>query len=135
MLGDELATYLAAAGLGLTVGTNLFSVPFPASAPDASVCVVEWGALASEETFGASLSAVAMEKPLFKVMVRGARDAADTARQLAGQVCKKLRRLGPATLSGVAYYNVTAEPPQFMSFDDNGRPRWHFDGTAFKAES
>jgi len=137
MLTDEVATYLAAAGLGLTVGgasANLFTVPFPGPAPDASVCIVDDAAQRSEQTFGASLSAPAVERPDLLVMVRDGRDRTIQARTQAYAVYKKLRRFD-GTLSGVPYLNIDAEPPQYVGEDANQRPVFSFNCQVFKAES
>ena len=135
MLADEVATYLAAAGLGLTVGVDLFTLPWPATAPDLAVSLVESDAGPSEQHFGPSLSAPQVERPGLTVMVRGGRDAAETARAKAHDTYKRLRRLGPVTLSGVLYHHVDAEPPQFLDFDDNGRPVFVFRCDVWKEES
>lgn len=135
MVAAELATYLAGAGLGLTVGTNLFSFPFPTTAPDTAVCLVEWGSVPVPQNFGESLSPPSHERPQVKVIVRDARDAVGAARTQADAIYKKLRRLGPVTLSGVLYHNVYADLPAFLSLDENMRPRFHFDLDIWKQES
>jgi hypothetical protein len=47
VLGDEVATYLAGAGIGMslssTSGWIIFGVPFPPEAPNAAACVIEYG--------------------------------------------------------------------------------------------
>lgn len=135
MVSDDLAAYLASAGLGLTLGTNLFSVAFPPKSPDQAVCIVEWGADRAEQTFGASLSAVAVERPALKVIVRDGKESAAAAKTLAYAVYKKLRRLGPVTLSSVNYLNVEAEVPAALGQDENERHRYHFDLRVHKDEA
>ena len=135
MLPVEVGTYLAGAGLGLTLGTNLFMVPFPAGSPDACACFAEWGTEDALRAMGPSLGAPVAEQPRFKVMVRGSRDGAQAARTLAGNIHKKLDHLGEITLSGTRYLNIVAEQPQFLSFDDNDRPRYHFDCEVIKERS
>ena len=134
MLPDEIGTYLAGAGLGLTLGVNLYVLPFPETSPDAAVCLVEFDGR-TVGTFGASLSAAAVEEPSFKVIVRDGRDNGLQARQKADAVYKALRRLGPVTLSGVLYHNLKADLPQWLGYDENNRSRYHFDVQAWKAES
>lgn len=122
MLGPEIVAYLAAEGLG-TVDVNLFAVPFPHDAPDVAVCVVEHEGR-SIGTFGDSLSAEALQDAEFQVIVRGARDAAGTARTKADAIRDKLNRLGPVTLSGKRYLNVTASTSYWIRWDDEGRALW-----------
>ncbi len=139
MTSDELAAYLAGAGLGLTLGTDLFSSPFPASSavpvPDLAVAVVDTGSDESIGSFGASLSAVDVERPEVMVFVRGARDAVEVAKAKAYAVWKKLRRLGPVTLSGVLYHNVAARPPHLLGYDENKRPVYEILCDVWKEES
>jgi hypothetical protein len=134
---SEIATYLAGAGLGLTLGTNLFDAPFPEApeVPDAAVCLVDWGSVPSLPTYGPSLSPPSMERPQVKVIVRDGRDKVAAARTTAYAVYKKLRRLGPVTLSGVVYHNIDADVPAWLGRDENKRPRFHFDLDVWKAES
>jgi hypothetical protein len=137
VLTDEIAGYLVTTGLGLTTAPpnpNLFAGPFPLGGPDEAVCLVPWNT-STVDTFGESLSAPAMEMQNFKVISRGKRDKAKAAETKAYAVYKKLRRLGPVTLSGVKYHHIEAQPPIWLSDDETGRPRFHFDCTAFKAES
>jgi hypothetical protein len=137
VLSDEVAAYLVGAGLGLTTAAptpNLFTRPFPLGGPDAAVCLVVWNT-DTMETFGESLSPPAMEMQNFKVITRDAPGNAPAASAKAYDVYKKLRRLGPVTLGGVKYYNIKAQPPMPLSDDEKGRPRYHFDCAASKAES
>lgn len=134
---DELATYLAAAGLGLTVtppAPNLFTVPFPAGEPHLAVCLITFDA-STIETFGESLTPPAMEIVSFKVIARAALGEAAAAFDLATAVYRKLRRLGPVTLSGVRVHNIQAAPPVWLGLDDVDRPRFHFDGQLWRAEA
>lgn len=136
MVADEIAAYLAGAGLGLVAGTNLYSVPFPASAPDLSVAVIDDDAGPEPlGSFGPSLSAVDVERPELLLLVRGARDDGEAAKAKAYAVYKALRRLGPVTLSGVVYHHVAARPPHFVAFDANNRPIYSFVCDIWKAES
>ena len=137
MLVDEIGTYLAGAGLGLTLAApspNLFTTPFPLNAPEAAVCLVSLTGTV-HGTFGVSLSAPAIADERWKVIVRDTRERAQAAQTLAQAIYKKLRRLGPVQLSGVQYHNVKAELPAFLNFDDNQRPMYHFDCEAWKDES
>ena len=136
MLPVEVANYLAAAGLGLTVGTNLFHVRLTDSAPDAAVGLAEMTGPGDAGTFGDSLSASAFEQSRLVIIVRGSRDGASTARTLAGSVYDKLHRLGPTTLGGVTYYDVRAEQRPFgPDYDENERPIYRFVVAVTKAPS
>ncbi len=139
MTSDELAAYLAGAGLGLTLGTDLFSSPFLAASavpvPDLAVAVVDTGGDEAIGSFGGSLSAVDVERPEVMVYVRGARDNAEAAKAKAYAAWKKLRRLGPVTLSGVLYHNVAASMPRLVGHDDNKRPVYAIVCDIWKEES
>ena len=106
MLGDEIATYLAGAGLGLslssTSGGVVFGVPFPPEAPDTACCVIEYGGGPPLDAFGASLSAPVYEQPRFQVLCRDRSDNAATCRALANSIYKALRHFS-GTLGGVSY--------------------------------
>lgn len=114
MLPAEIATHLQSSGLGLTLGTNLFYVPFPDTAPtdQVAVCIVERPGGEGGRTFGAGAAALVVEEASFLVMVRGARDGAVAARSLAEQVRAKLD-FGEAVLSGTRYLSVRPERPVY----------------------
>lgn len=124
MVVDEIAAYLAGAGLGLTLGTNLFTVPFPVTAPDQAVAIDVYASQPADRTFGPSLTQPLGEHPEFNVFVRDARENAQAAQTLAYQIFRKLDFLGPVTLSGIVYRDVRAVggEPKFMAFDQNMRP-------------
>jgi hypothetical protein len=132
----EVGDYLASAGLGLTVGTNLRYVPLTDADPDPAVALLETPGEPDAGTFGASLSASAFQLPRMLVIVRGSRNGASTARTLAKSVYDKLHRLGPVTLSGTTYYDVRAEQQPFgPDYDRNERPVYRFTIAATKAPS
>lgn len=136
MFPAEVGAYLAGAGIGLTVGTNLWYVPIPDSAADPAVGLIESVGEADAGTFGGSLTASAFQRPRMLVVVRGAREAAVTARTLAKSVYDKLHRLGPVTLSGVTYYDVRADQqPYGPDYDKNERPVYRFTISATKDPS
>jgi len=110
MLGDEIATYLAGAGLGLTLsssGTQVYGVPFPAEAPDTAACVIEYGGLAPYDAFGPSLSAPVFERPRFQIVCRDAQDRIAACRALILAVEKTLRHFS-GTMGSVTYGFVQA---------------------------
>ncbi len=123
MLLDDIAAYLAGAGLGLTEGVNLFKVPFPASAPPATVCIVETPGEEDEFASGPSLDPPALERPRFSVQVRD--QDAQACRGLAETIRGKLNNLGPVTLGTTLYHHVKATGPVFfLSRDQNERCKW-----------
>jgi len=124
MTPDEVATYLAGAGLGLTLGVDLFDVPYPVLAQDRAVAIDIYNSLPADRTFGPSLTQPLGEHPEFNVFVRDARGNDAAAKTLAYAVFRKLDFLGPVTLSGVLYRDIRAigGEPKFLAFDDNQRP-------------
>jgi len=134
MLADEVCTYLAAAGLGLTQGTNLFTAPFPDGAPDTGACLIDTPGEKGEDVFGGSLSPEAVELPHFQVLVRAKDPAA--ARQLAWNVMKMLRNF-QGTLSGVRYLRIerVSALPFFLKSDENHRYYYVGNYRAWKEES
>jgi hypothetical protein len=139
MLVNEIGSYLEAFGsgsLGLTVGTNLFEMPFPTTAPDACVGLEAYGGQPSSFTLGAQAGVVTPppdETVFFHVFIRGSRDGALTAATLARKIRAALDGLLHATLSGVFYLDVRSlhGAPMFLNYDKNQRPLWALD---FQAE-
>jgi hypothetical protein len=133
---DAVATYLAGAGIGLTVGTNLFKATLPDS-PDVAVAIFEWGGQANEKTFAPLPGMAILERPVFQVLVRGAREnvtsgAYSTARAMAESIYRKLDGY-VGTLSGVAYKSIVCESnPYYIQTDDNARPHIGMDFQAVK---
>ena len=139
MLGDEIATYLAGAGLGLslssTSGGIVFGVPFPPEAPDTACCVIEYGGGPPLDAFGASLSAPVYEQPRFQVLCRDRSDNAATCRALANSIYKALRHFS-GTIGGVSYGFIQAvQPVAFLKFDENNRPYYYSEFDCRKQES
>ena len=138
MLSAEVAHYLAAQALGLVVGTNLFSAPWPDTAPDAAACVIVYDGDPPSHAAGASLAAPVFETLRFKVMVRGARDAVAVAEALADGIYKKLDGLAEGQLGSpaVRYLLVRAMGGvEFLRLDTNSRPIYHCDFEARKERS
>lgn len=109
---DEVATYLAAAGVGV-VGTTLFESRMPDS-PDAVTAVIEYqgnsGSYIQEQQFAA------WEKPRLQIRVRALDYAsANTLIQTAYRAVDTLRN---ATLSGVRYLvGLPLQPPFLLERD------------------
>lgn len=120
----DITTYLASAGLGLTVGSsgNLFAAPFPAQAPNAAVYVVEYASAPAVRAFGSSLGSPLAEVHRFQVVARDVLNNFSTLQSLAISIHNKLDHLGDTTLSGVRYLNITGlQQPFYLGEDGNGR--------------
>jgi len=145
MLGDEIAAYLANAGLGLsltsTSGGRIFAVPFPPDSPDSASCVIEYGGSANVDAFGPSLAAPVLQQIRFQVLARDHSNNQLACRSLAEQIYMHLRHFS-GVLSGSTGGSVTYAfvkcivPPFFLKFDENQRCIWAAgDFEALKSES
>lgn len=139
MLGDEVASYLAGAGLGLSAttagGTVIFADPFPPTAPDTAVCIIEYGGSGSDDAFGPSLSSPVFEHPRFQLLCRDRPDNALACRTLAHNAKKKLRHFS-GTMGTVTYGYVRALGPVFfLKYDENARVHYACNFECTKQES
>lgn len=139
MVGDEVANYLAGAGIGMSLSSTsagiVFGVPFPPEAPDTASCVIEYGGLAPVDAMGASLSPSIFEQPRFQLLCRDKSDNLAACRALANAAYKVLRRFSGA-MAGVNYAYVQALGPVFfLKFDENERGYYACNFQARKAES
>jgi hypothetical protein len=124
---DDLATVLAAAGLGLTKGTNLFIGPMPEAglstdgytAPDKCVSVQLTGGSSPEGFVGQGKKALL--HPRCQVMIRGNRDAFALGQALAFGVFEALNQTAPSPYVSVT---VRESSPFFGGPDDKDRPQW-----------
>ena len=123
MILDAIAAHLAAAGLGLTEGTNLFKSILPDS-PDACVAIFETPGRASTKAFGTTIQ---FENARFQILARSSREslvsgAYSTARSLADSIYVKLDGAGNLTLSGIKYLYIEAlQTPFQLERDENHR--------------
>lgn len=130
MLSDEIATYLASQGLGLTMGSTgtggIFNVPFPTEAGDTATCVIEYPGMEPIRAMGPSLSVAVFEQPKFQVVSRDITDRAYSCRMLMDNIFANLTQLS-ATLTGgdgsQAFYGFIEpmQSPFFLKYDANGR--------------
>ena len=122
MLLDEITTYLANAGIGLTAGTNLF-YGFMPPAPDACVAVHEYPGMAIEPELGGTT--VRLEYPSIQIVCRSTDDRTDDyidPRVMADTVMKELTKIGDTDLGSVRYLAVQAkQSPYFLRRDENFR--------------
>lgn len=132
MVLAELTTYLAAAGLGLVGGTNLFYGPMKASYPDAVTLVQLYGGIAPEPNLGDDTptltpfgKAVRLEFPRVQVLCRGVRDDTDTPLALATSCEVALLKIINTTLSGIYYLEVAPiQHPFRLRTDENFREEY-----------
>jgi hypothetical protein len=121
-----VSAYLAGAGLGLTVGTNLFTseeIPVDAAVPGSSgklpgVYVRAAGGPPPEPYFGSFGSDHILQ---LSVLVRGERDQDPEGWSLARRVADSLQK---ATIS--PFYSVLLRDaqPVFLGRDDHDAPGW-----------
>lgn len=123
MTALELVTFLAAAAIGLTSGTNLFVGPVQDRPGDETVVgVVPYtGARASEHEFGAA--ALAYEWPRLQIVTRGPADDLQAALMMAQACYEALGAVQAQDLSGTLYHGITClQPPAYLRHDANRRP-------------
>ena len=134
MVLAELATYLAADGLGLTAGTNLFYSLLPES-PDVCVALFEYPGLPDEVELGGTT--IRAEWPRVQVVVRGAGDAgSDAPRLLCEQIRRSFTKIREQILSGCAYHAVTAiQAPFPLAPDENFRFKYACNFQVYKDPS
>lgn len=126
MLADEVAAYLAGAGIGLQAGVNVFSRSVPDSCSVLAVGMVSLRGQRPIRTFGPSLAADLVQRPSLQIVVRGIENGTAAAAAKAKQVYDKLANLGPVTLSGVLYLDVQPEGGIEGPYDEpsTNRPRF-----------
>jgi hypothetical protein len=120
----DVVAYLAAAGLGLTSGTNLFEGEMP-ELPAACVAVTHYASEASDDyVMSSSLGAPGYEIERFQVMTRHATRA--TAISTAASIHAVLDNLGTTTnfgSSGRTYFRIESDGPPF-SIGQDPTLRW-----------
>lgn len=130
MLADEIVTYLAGQGLGLTIGSTdtngLFAVPFPTEAGDAATCIIEYAGKPPIRAMGPVLQAPIFEQAKFQVLSRDISDRALDCRTLQKNVQNTLMHLatnlvGSSGGTTVYGYIEAMQPPFFLKYDENGR--------------
>lgn len=124
---DDLGVYLAAQGLGLTVGTNLFVGRRLPDAPDVAVGLILYGG--REPVYAHTSSGIAWERPRVQLMSRQAAavggDAA--AETLANNVFKSLGSVHNQTINGTYYINIWPQQSPFqLPPDAKDRPTYGF---------
>lgn len=110
MVLPEITAYIAADGLSLTSGTNLFYGDMP-ELPDFCVTFHEYSGLPNEPNMGTLITRA--EFPRIQVTVRGLADDYDTPRLKAQQIVTSLAKIVDQQLSGVMYHAVIAQQPVF----------------------
>ena len=118
-----VVTHLAAAGLGLTAGTNLFRGPVRPvgnGVPDKAVFCLETGGAPPVPYINAASHGDTWTFDI-QVRVRGDREAFATTRNLARSIRNTHHR---ATISGYLSVTATESAPRPMGFDGGERPEF-----------
>ena len=116
----ELATYLAAQSIGLTVGTNLFKYQLVPT-PDEQCALIPYGGMEPEGKFGGD--GVRWEHARIQVVCRAAKDDSVGAMELAENVYSKLANINAESLSGTFYHRAwPLQSPNHLGADASGRP-------------
>ena len=100
---DDVATWLAGAGLGLTISTNLFKDDLPPT-PVLAVGLFESGGAPPMISF----SGIEVDRPHVQILVRGATRAA--ARHLMEHVYQAVLGFRGGTIGGYLAANVLGTP-------------------------
>lgn len=144
---DEIAYYLASAGLGLTFSASsaggIHAGPFPPEASDTATCVIQTPGSPDIRGFGASLSTPFMEVPRFQVLTRDTADRQAIVRKLIISIDKKLdffvgdmSSILTGATGTVTYYMIQSlGPPCFLKFDESHRVYYYANYEAYKQES
>ena len=124
MLTKEIAEYLGSTVAGLSVGTNVWAVPVPETAPgDIQVSVVEYAGRAPLRAMGPSLGDPVAEIARFQVAVIGQLSQYLESRQLIEEIRQALDQLTEATLGGTRYLLVRElQPPFYQPPGEIGDP-------------
>lgn len=128
-LGGEIATFLAAQGLGLTPATNLFVAVLP-DQPDLCVGVFEYGGTAPTMTLtGQGAPESKLDNPYFQVRTRASMGGYVTGNTLANNIYSKLQGICEQTLNagGALFHLIVAQQsPVFIGQGDASkqRPEW-----------
>ena len=129
---DEVGTYLAGAGLSLTLGTNLFLTEMPAT-PDVATALREYGGAAPELAFGGVL---VLEHIRLQVVCRGIADDYLGPRARAEAIYRWFAARKDASLSGTAYHGLVPQQAPFpIRRDQLGRWEIGFNVQADKEPS
>jgi len=129
MLLDDIATYLEGAGLGLTIGTNLWKVPVPEMASQSTgiqVAIIEYGGRPSIRAMGPSLGAPVAEVARFNIGVIGQLEDFANTRTKAEDIYRALDNLADQTLGTTRYLLVSALQPPIYATPDDEDAEHHF---------
>jgi hypothetical protein len=115
----DIASYLAAAGLGLTIATNLF-VGREEASPDNCVTVFDTPGIKTDRTLdGGGL----YRRPAIQIRVRN-RDYR-AAQQMAEDIYLELLGIANQVIGGTHYAIVgDMQEPHYLDTDESDRHRW-----------
>lgn len=120
----DVGAYIAAGGLSLTAGTNLFYGHLPDS-PDLAVALFPSAGLGVDRD-------LPVEHPGLRIVVRGDTYANGYAKAYA--IFKLLDKLSRQTLTATLYYYIEARGlPEQFGLDESGRPLFSVSFTVDKA--
>lgn len=124
MLVDDICSYLAGAGLGLTVGTNLFKLPQPEmSTADPAVMLIEYGGRPAMRAMGPSIGDPVAEVTRFQVATITSLNGYQSGRNMIESVYQALDNLADTTIDGTRYLLIRAlQPPFYMPPGEMGDP-------------
>lgn len=127
-LGDEIGTYLAAAGIGLTQGTNLFVSLMP-DLPSACVAIIETGGMPPVMTLtGTSGVESKLDRPTFQVRSRADVDGYVAGQTLMQTIYGKLQGVTETKINGASFqlFHLIAalQPPVYLGRDAKERHEW-----------
>lgn len=144
MLADEIAIFLAAASLGLTVGSTaangIFAVPFPTEAGDTATCVIEYPGKPPIRAMGPNLQAPVFERAKFQVLSRDGSNSSFDCRALQKNIWAALTHQSgtlTGTTGGTTVYGYidALSSPFFLKFDENARIYYACNFEAYKVLS
>lgn len=117
---EDICTYLAAQGLGLTYGTNLFST-YPRLDPRyPAPCVFVWDGVSAAPVNYLGM-AESLWQPAIQVLVRGANEGFQTARNLARDIRDTLNR---AQVSGYVSLVARESAPINLGQANSAQPEF-----------
>lgn len=116
----DVMTYLSTAGLGLTLGTNLFGSYLP-DQPDQCVAIFEYPGSPSDFTMGSGVLPV-VEETRFQVMARDVEVNYAVNELLIQSIYRSILTVINVTLSGTWYQRWEAiQAPFFLHRDEKVR--------------
>jgi hypothetical protein len=124
---NDVTTFLSSAGLGLTVGTNLFASLLP-DQPDAAVAVFEYMPAPSDFTMGSgSLQTAlpAIEESRVQIMCRDIEANYNTNQATIEAIYRAMVQMSSSTIGGTFYQRFEPMQRPFFLHRDEKRRVYH----------